>query len=183
MRTYLLLAAIALVGLPQAAAQGAWVEDAQPKTANQNQMTEVAREVRLIEQDTLPLDPSLQSSSRPLTGLTPNTHAMASLATDSRDIDNGMKLYRFTLAPRESITTHLSSDLTNIVTQRFGLLSGPGFVPSAASKGQINRVNRLNRQQRTTKIEFHNEEDRPFPLLLIVYGQVGHPYKIEIARK
>jgi hypothetical protein len=179
-----------LVGLPWALAQGT-----QPLTVGQNQMTPVSQEVRLIEEDSLPVDPSLQSSNRPAgddlsrkPSADSDPHkksrdaAMAAYADDAKAKDNGMKLYRFTLAPKETLTTQITSDAAEVVTQRFGLLSGPTFTPSAASKGQIARVNRLSRQQRSTKIEFKNPEDRPFPLLLIVYGQVGHPYKIQILR-
>lgn len=179
----------------------AGAQDSQPKTAGKSQMSEVANEVRLIEQDSLPLDPSLQSSTRPLDSTAPRAsssltdsaltererasrvRSTAALTEAGRSEDNGIKLYRFTLASKETLTTQIKSDDADIITQRFGLLIGPSFTPSAASKSQINRINRLSRQQRSSKIEFSNPEDRPFPLLLIVYGRVGHAYKIEISRE
>jgi len=188
-------AGIALLALSISSAQ-----DSQPKTAGMSQMAEVAPEVRLIEQDSLPLDPSLQASTRPQDGkskgassgidsaLTDRQRAlrdrsMAGLTEAGRSEDNGIKLFRFTLAPKETLITRIQSDDADVITQRFGLLSGPSFTPSAASKSLINRINLLSRQQRSTKLEFRNQEDRPFPLLLIVYGRVGHPYKIEISRE
>lgn len=190
MRTLLGTVGMCLVGLPCALAQGT-----QPMTVGQNQMTPVSREVRLIEEDSLPVDPSLQSSNRPAgadLSRKPTADsdpikksrdaAMAAYGDDATAKDNGMKLYRFTLAPKETLSTQITSDAADVVTQRFGLLSGPTFTPSAASKSLIARINRLSRQQRATKIEFKNPEDRAFPLLLIVYGQVGHPYKVLISR-
>ena len=44
-------------------------------------------------------------------------------------------------------------------------------------------MNHLSRQQRHSGIEFRNHENRPFPLLLVVYGQVGYAYKVMIERQ
>ena len=177
MRIFLWVATFVMIGTSAAQAQ-----DSQPITAGKSQMAGVAEEVRLIEEDSLPMDPSLQATNRPTNDRTSADRAMAAYSEDASAKDNGIKLYRFTLAPKETLTTQVSSDVADVVTQRFGLLSGPNFTPSAASKSQINRINRLSRQQRTTRIDFKNTEERPFPLLLIVYGVVGHPYKIQISR-
>ncbi len=176
MKPHLWMTGLLLLGLP------AQAQTTQPITAAKNQMAAVPPEVLLIEEDSLPLDPSLQSSTRPAESSTAGARSSAAYVEDSRSKDNGLKLYRFMVAPGETLTTKVESDAAEVVTQRFGLLSGPSFTPSAVSKGEINRINRLSRQQRTTKIEFKNFEGRPFPLLLIVYGSVGHPYKIHIAR-
>jgi 3-oxoacyl-(acyl-carrier-protein) synthase len=195
MRIFLWAATFVMIGTSPAQTQ-----DSQPITAGKSQMANVAEEVRLIEEDSLPMDPSLQATNRPTNDPTSSkdrkdsddpsrakersraARAMAAYSGDASAKDNGIKLYRFTLAPKETLTTQVSSDVADVVTQRFGLLSGPNFTPSAASKSQINRINRLSRQQRTTRIDFKNTEERPFPLLLIVYGVVGHPYKIQISR-
>jgi hypothetical protein len=185
MRIFLSVATFVLMGTCPAQTQ-----DSQSITAGKSQMASVAEEVRLIEEDSLPMDPSLQATSRPTSDPTSSNdpqlsraaRSMAAYSEDASAKDNGIKLYRFTLAPKETLTTQVSSDVADVVTQRFGLLSGPNFTPSAASKSQINRINRFSRQQRTTRIDFKNTEGRPFPLLLIVYGAVGHPYKIRISR-
>jgi len=195
MRIFLWVATFVMIGTATTQAQ-----DSQPITVGKSQMAGVAEEVRLIEEDSLPMDSSLQATNRPTNDPTGSNdwkdsddpsrakersraaRAMAAYSEDASAKDNGIKLYRFTLAPKETLTTQVSSDVADVVTQRFGLLSGPNFTPSAASKSQINRINRLSRQQRTTRIDFKNTEERPFPLLLIVYGVVGHPYKIQISR-
>jgi len=189
MRIFLWVATFVMIGTATTQAQ-----DSQPITVGKSQMAGVAEEVRLIEEDSLPMDPSLLSTNRPAKDPTSSddpsrakersraSQAMAAYSEDASAQDNGIKLYRFTLAPKETLTTQVSSDVADVVTQRFGLLSGPNFTPSGASKSQINRINRLSRQQRTTRIDFKNLEERPFPLLLIVYGVVGHPYKIQISR-
>ena len=177
MRTLFLIAALFLIESPFAQAQ-----EAETKIVGQNQMARVLQEVRLIEEESLPVDSSLQARKRSMSDLSGAGAGAASLKEDGGPQDNGLKLYRFTLAPGEKMTSQITSDGADWVTQRFGDLSGPNFTASSASKGQINRINRLNRQQRATKINFTNLENRPFPLLLVVYGQVGHPYKIHISR-
>lgn len=177
------IAWLALFGLPMAQpALRGQAPPSQPITAGQNQMVPVGPEVLLIEEASLPLDPSLQSSSQPAGSTNFAARGAATYAEDASPKDNGIKLYRFTVAQGETLSTQVESDSADAVTQRFGLLSGPTFTPAANSKGQINRINRLSRQQRTTKVEFKNTEGRPFPLLLIVYGLVGHPYKVHITR-
>ena len=170
----LLFAGLALIALSQARAQVI-----QSITAGKSQMAPVGAEVRLIEEESLPLDPTLQTSGIPSSA---GSRSAAAYIEDSGPKDNGMKLYRFTVAPGETLATQVQCDSVNMVTQRWGLLSGPDFTPAASSKSQVTRVNRLTRQQRSTRIEFKNTEDRPFPILLVVHGTVGNPYKILISR-
>ncbi|NTW84857.1 MAG: hypothetical protein HGB30_01700 [Holophagaceae bacterium] len=170
----LLLVGLVLLGLSQARAQST-----RPITAGKSQMAPVGVEVRLIEEESLPLDPTLQTSGIPSSG---GSRSVAAYIEDSGPKDNGIKLYRFTVAPGETLATQVQCDPVSVVTQRWGLLSGPDFTPAASSKSQITRVNRFTRQQRSTRIEFMNTEDRPFPILLIVHGTVGNPYKIHISR-
>lgn len=179
MKTLFYLVGLALLGLAPARAQ-----DNLHKTAAKNQMTVVAAEIRLIEEESLPADPTLQQPpARPGGSTAALSHGQQNYGVDASAKDNGMKLYRFLLAPGESFSTSILSDEATVVTQRFGLLSGPNFTPSSDSQSQITRANRQSRQQRSTKIDFRNQESRSFPLLLIVYGQVGHPYKIQITRE
>ncbi len=154
----------------------------QPITAGKSQMVAVREEVRLIEEEGLPMDPSLQSTTRPAENTTTGGRTAAAMTEDINAKDNGLKLYRFTLAPGETLITNILCDPTDEVTQRFGLLSGPSFTPTSASTIQLARINRLSRQQRTSRIEFRNMERRPFPLLLVVYGSAGYPYKVQITR-
>lgn len=155
----------------------------QPITAGKSQMVAVREEVRLIEEDSLPMDPSLQSTTRPAENTTPGGRSAAALTEDINAKDNGLKLYRFTLSPGETLITNILCDPADEVTQRFGFLSGPSFMPTTASTMQLHRVNRLSRQQRTLRIEYRNTERRPFPLLLVVYGSVGYPYKVQVTRE
>ncbi len=178
-QTFPWIAALVLLALPQAMAQDGNLN----LTAAKNQMTPVGSEVRLIEEASLPAEASLQAQAVPRGSTAASQHGQANYGDDAGDKDNGMKLYRFLLAPGESFSTRILSDEATVVTQRFGLLSGPSFTPASASQSQITRANRQSRQQRSTKIDFRNSEPRSFPLLLIVYGQVGHPYKIRITRE
>lgn len=173
MKRLLCLSALVLVST-----QTTFAQQPSSRVAGKNQMTPVAPEVRLIEEDSLIIDPSLQSSSNPS-----NPSRGAKLSEDGRSGDNGLKMYRFTLAPGETLTTQIKCELADAITQQIGNLSGPDFTPSAPSKAQMARINRSSRQQRTTKIEYKNLEQRPFPYLLIVYGQVGHAFKIQISRE
>lgn len=186
MKTLFYAAGLALLSLAQARAQTRGQERAQDNlhmTAAKNQMTAVPSEVRLIEEESLSLDPTLQQpAARPSDSTAALQHGQQNYGDDASPKDNGMKLYRFTLAPDESFSTSIMSDEATVVTQRFGLLSGPSFTPSSDSQSQITRANRQSRQQRSTKIDFRNRESRSFPLLLIVYGQAGHPYKVQVTR-
>jgi hypothetical protein len=169
--------------ISQAQAQLANQVAGNPITARANQMVPVTEEVRLIEEEGLPLDPTLQTGSQVPSGMSASSRSVAAFIEDTSAKDNGMKLYRFTLAPGETLATKVLCEPADEVTQRFGLLSGATFTPSTDSKARIARTNRLSRQQRTTRLEFKNSEPRPFPLMLIVYGSSGHPYKIQISRE
>lgn len=173
MKSLLWLSALALMATPFASAQ-----QSSPMVASKTQMVVVAPDVRLIEETTLPVDPSLQASNRP----SRNTGA-EKLSQDGGDTDNGLKMFRFTLAPGETLITQIKAAESNAITQQIGNLSGPDFTPTSASKAQMSRINRGSRQQRSNKIEYKNLEPRPFPFLLIVYGQAGHPFQIVISRE
>ena len=97
--------------------------------------------------------------------------------TDNADQVTAMRLYGFMLAPGEEISFKMKGESATKLAMR---LAQP-FVPNGMTP-PIQKVNRMPRPLRSSRITIKNILPDPFKLVLMVYGEAGFKYRIEINR-
>lgn len=98
---------------------------------------------------------------------------------DAKERNNqGMRQYMFTLKPREEIDFRIKGVPPDKMSMSFG-------VPVTADPmvSYLRRINRTPKVARSTRLNFTNQLDAPYTFVLILSGNVGYPYRLEIARK
>ncbi len=99
-------------------------------------------------------------------------------STDKADQITAMRLYGFTLQPNEEIAFKMSGESHSRLCMRLGepLVPNPMTPP-------IKAVNRKPKPVRSTGFAVKNVLPEPYQLILIVYGEAGYKYRIDINRK
>jgi hypothetical protein len=154
------------------------------QTMGKDSVPLVGREVLLVESPGLSMDVTANPDA-PI-----SVHAGSSLrsAMGSKDPaiekeDNvGTQFYRFNVEPGEIIAFTITCEDGDYVTQKYVLMQGRDLVPGSVSKAQETRALRIAPRLRAKDLSFHNLEGRVLPLMLVVYGETGHAFRIWIKR-
>jgi len=90
----------------------------------------------------------------------------------------GMRLYQFTLAPKETLALKLKAFPADKIVMSFA----PPVKADGLTAG-IKRANQMPQIARTSVLELTNTTPEPYPLVLRMVGTIGVPYKLEVIRK
>lgn len=96
--------------------------------------------------------------------------------------DEGQMLYRFTLVPGETVTWKLTFDAGQLSQHLMSDRKVGAPAPSATTRSQLTRMNGWVEAARNKGLEFTNNQQEPLPLILVVKGDIGHPFTIAIKR-
>lgn len=154
-------------------------------------ITAVADDVKVIEEATLLKDASLQGSEGmkgklasmdpsaghfdPFTGQTIRDTPESEMQDDA---PTAMRLYGFKLKPGEDIKFKLTADSHGQIVLGFPVPRNPGEMLS-----QLKRANNVPKSFRFRKIELSNVTKEPYLAILMLRGQAGYKYKLEIERR
>ena len=145
----------------------------------------VPAEVRQIEQETLHPDGMLAAS----TGASKDTAPRKELSgvtgqwlySGMPDMDegstNGLRIFAFTLQPRERLDLRLSCEHEAIVMR----ILRPKVNDAMASA--ISAANFPPTSIRRSRLSIKNPTSGPYTVNLLLYGKVGYPYRLDIERK
>jgi hypothetical protein len=98
-------------------------------------------------------------------------------STDNAEQVSALRLYGFTLAPGEEITLKMKGESTTKLAMRLASPNVPdGMTPT------IQKINRMPRPLRSSRITLKNILAEPFKMVLMVYGEAGYKYRIDIKR-
>ncbi|MBI1753475.1 MAG: hypothetical protein HY014_03750 [Acidobacteria bacterium] len=129
----------------------------------------------LIEEKSLPLDVSLNAPSAQATGGKSSGRGI----TDNLDQGKrGMRLYQFTMAPKETLRLKLNAFPSDKIVMSFA----PPVKPDDLTPG-IKRANQMPQIARRSAIELMNTTSEPYQVVLRMIGTIDVPYKLEISRK
>jgi hypothetical protein len=96
----------------------------------------------------------------------------------AQELPNGMRLYAFTLSAGEKLKIEMKSERHGKVILRFILPTKPD-----AMTAQIRKANFSPVSVRSSRIEIQNTTDAPYETVLLVYGQCGYTFKLELDRQ
>lgn len=94
----------------------------------------------------------------------------------------GHLLFRFTVAPDETVAwtlTFAKGEMSQSL--RLARIAGAP-APSATTRGQLSRMNGWGAAIRNKGLEFTNNQKEPLPIILVVEGDIGHPFRVAIKR-
>lgn len=129
----------------------------------------------LIEEKSLPLDVSMNAQSTQVVG----GKSPGRTITDNLDQGKrGMRLYQFTVAPKETLRLKLSAFPSDKIVMSFA----PPVKPDDLTPG-IKRANQMPPVARRSAIELTNITSESYPVVLRMIGTIDVPYKLEISRK
>jgi hypothetical protein len=95
----------------------------------------------------------------------------------------GQGLFRFVLAPGETVAWQLTFDAGELA-QSLRPAKVPGTAaPSASTRAQLERMNGWGRAARNKGLIFTNHQKEPLPLILVVEGDIGQPFRVAIQRR
>jgi len=97
-------------------------------------------------------------------------------AAESRS--NGIRLYGFTLAPKEKLALKLGCENIGKITMKF---APP--VTADSMVAEFRKANMPPRPVRCSRISIQNITDKPYQVVLSLLGQANYSYKLEIERK
>lgn len=143
--------------------------------ANSRDILDVPPGATLIEEKSLPLDVSMNAPSAQATGGKSSGRGI----TDNLDQGRrGMRLYQFTIAPKETLKLKLNAFPSDKIVMSFA----PTVKPDELTPG-IKRANQMPQVARRSSIELTNITSEPYPVVLRMIGVIDVPYKLEISRK
>lgn len=145
----------------------------------------VPAEVRQIEQESLLLDGMLATSTgsskdtAPRKELSEATGQWIFVGMPDTDEDsvNGLRIFAFTLQPRETLALRLSCEHEAIIMR----ILRPKANDAMASA--ISAANFPPTSIRRSRLSIQNSTTRPYTVNLLLYGKVGYPYRLDIERK
>jgi len=94
------------------------------------------------------------------------------------DRANGAKFYAFLLSPKERLSIQLKGESANHV----GLKAMLPAIPDAM-EAQFERTERMPRALRSKVFEVQNVTEKPYTVMLMVYGTVNYWFNLTIDRK
>ena len=98
-------------------------------------------------------------------------------STDNAEQVSALRLYGFTLAPGEEITLKMKGESATKLAMKLASPNVPdGMTPT------IQMINRMPRPLRSSRITLKNILAERFKLVLMVYGEAGYKYRIDIKR-
>lgn len=98
-------------------------------------------------------------------------------STDNAEQVTAMRLYGFTLAKGEEITIKMKGDSATKLAMRLAPPNIPdGMTPT------LQKINRMPRPLRSSRITLKNILLEPFRFVLMIYGEAGYKYRIDITR-
>jgi hypothetical protein len=141
--------------------------------------------VRQIEQESLLLDGMLatitgsskDTAPRKELSETTGQYVYVGMPDMDEDSTNGLRIFAFTLQPHETLDLRLSCDHEAIVMR---ILRPKANDAMAAA---ISAANFPPTTSRRTRLSVHNPTKAPYTVNLLLYGKVGHPYRLDIERK
>jgi len=93
------------------------------------------------------------------------------------DRANGAKFYAFELAPKERLSIQLKGESSN----HLGMRTVRPVVPDEM-KSQYERSDRVPKALRSSRFDIQNITEKPYTVVLMVYGTVNYWYKLAIER-
>lgn len=187
----LCMGALLCAQAPQAPLVTTSSPNAQPLKLDPRKITAIADDVKVLEEETLLNDASLQgtdgmkgklASMDPTAGhFDPNTGKTIRDTPESElqdDAPSAMRLYGFKLKPGEDLKFKLTADSRGQIVMGFPIPNNPGAMLS-----QLKRANGLPKPIRFRKIELSNVTKEPYLAVLMLRGQAGYKYKLEIERR
>ena len=163
---------------------------AQPAAKDPRKITPIAEDIKVIEEETLLKDASLQGSEGmkgKLASLDPSAGhfdpAKGQMVRDTPesemqdDAPTAMRLYGFNLKPGEEIKFKLTADSHGGIVLGFPLPKDPGEMLQ-----KLKYANSLPKSFRFRKIDLKNITKGSYLAVLMLRGQAGYKYKLEIER-
>ena len=129
-----------------------------------------------IEEKSVSLLSALQANQN--LGLTRREGVGGAIPDMQAEMPNGATYYVFQLKGKESLKVNVKCEVSGMVWLQF---VKPTVQDAMASS--FRRANMAPKNLRSKKIEITNVFDKPYEVVLVVYGTTNYPYTLTIERK
>jgi len=130
----------------------------------------------VIEEKSVSLLSALQAGQN--LGMTSRQGVGGVIPDMQAEMPNGATYYVFQLKPKEYLKVNVTCEVAGMVWLQFVKPTVPDAMASV-----FRRANMAPKNLRSKKIEITNVFDKPYEVVLVVYGTVNYPYTLKIERK